>query len=349
MYRVTVTSLLLTVGLATALVAQDVREQRLSLATPGTRSVAPGAPFTLTFVHGLPGVIEQGRYVLSVQRRSIAISELEPPPGVTGGTKPPCVEDALDDLGEAASEGELPLVIDRLVETHHSDCGNLPVIEFTAELREATTFRDGGSAYTLSRGEELAIRVERPGAEPIRFTLTTGARGAWRTHYGFTFFLDRDDTFFSDPVEGAEGRFAITKEEDRSDLGFAPSVLFSWLPASRRGRSLAWGPVAGLGVDTESPIVFGGVGLTYNENVMLSAGVIVHKQRRLDGRYSVGDTIMENLDDDQLTRGNFSPNLYFGLAYRFSSSPFGGSGGEEESDADDQNEVSPTADATGGP
>jgi hypothetical protein len=62
--------------------------------------------------------------------------------------------------------------------------------------------------------------------------------------------------------------------------------------------------------------------LTYHQNISLVAGLVIHKQRRLNGMYSRNQEIGENLTGDQLTEQTYKPNVFFGLSFRFSSNPF---------------------------
>lgn len=315
----------------------------LDLAAPTEkRTVEPNRDFVLHLINRIPA----RRYVLHTTRRTIPIDPLKPPDSlaIRAMGKPLTCDNADTQLRvelaqQGLQESDVPAIRRRYrVFVESQSCSSSQKKAVRAVL--ADTRKRDTTIYRLERGEELIVNVQREdGASDKRwkFVLSTGPRGEWRTMYGFTFFLDRDDEFFTEAVPGAEDRFQVVEEEERNDLGFAPSVLFSWFPSARRGETWSGSLVAGLGANVESPVVFTGLGVTYNENVMITAGPLIHRQQRLDGRFTQGDTIRTNLDDDQLTEGTFVPNLYFGIAFRFGGG-FDGLGGQDQPEDDETRE-----------
>lgn len=179
--------------------------------------------------------------------------------------------------------------------------------------------------FQVASGQELKVVVSQgAGKDQKQWTVTyqTPARGRWFSSYGFVFVRNQDETYFSKAKAGTTDKFTITRKVDNQDYDFAPSLFFSWLPARLESRNFSFGPAAGLGFDQSNPIVFLGPMLTYNQNISLVAGVVMHKQKRLSGNYKVDQDVAENLTEAQLREETFRPNVFFGLSIRFGSNPF---------------------------
>jgi hypothetical protein len=182
--------------------------------------------------------------------------------------------------------------------------------------------------YTIGANQMLVITIERlsPSARKWVRTLSTGTPGKWYTTYGFTFLPNRDKNFFAKqetttPAGSTEEVtiFRITKEEDRQDLDFRPSILFHYqLPGKALNRSV----VAGLGYDLENIALFAGYGYTIHSNITITGGIAIHEQKDLVGRYQVGDELKEAIDSAQLVSKSYSANLYLGVSFRFGSNIF---------------------------
>lgn len=189
----------------------------------------------------------------------------------------------------------------------------------------ASTRETLAALFEVASGQELKVVVSRGADADLKQwtnTYQTPARGRWFSSYGFVFVRNEDENYFSQAKEGTTDRFTITRKADNQDYDFAPSVFFSWLPAQWEGRNVSFGPAAGLGFDQSNPIVFLGPMVTYNQNISLVAGVVMHKQRRLSGNYKAGQEVSENLTETQLREETFRPNVFFGLSIRFGTNPF---------------------------
>lgn len=200
---------------------------------------------------------------------------------------------------------------------------------------------------TLGDGEAIQITVNRLAnaknaiaAASTRVTISTPPLPSqWLTFYGFNYINSGDQTYFA-KASGttAPVTYTITPQANRNPWAFAPSIYFMWLPAKNfdnpLARAFAWrdtssdvfgGVSAGLGFDTSNPIVFAGYGVGWGYNVMLTAGFVMHKEKRLDGQYMPGQVVTENLTADQLLQDTYRSRFYVGLAFRFGSNPFGSS------------------------
>jgi hypothetical protein len=179
-------------------------------------------------------------------------------------------------------------------------------------------------AYVLKSGERLQVTVTRTnGQQAVTWVkvFTTGSAGEWIASYGFTFLPNRDETYFS-KTKASAGQFVVTPTQGNEGLDFTPAVFFTWFPASNGHQTWVFGGTAGLGFELSTPAIFAGLSMMYHENVQLVLGVAVNQQLRLNGQYSKGETISENLSRDQLSSKAYRPNWFLGLTFRFDKNPF---------------------------
>ncbi len=315
----------LCVSLAMSGLAAAERTEVLDLAGPVVeRSVPAGESIRLMLTNKLP------KYQYSV-RTKVRIVEIPPfkwPSELSRSAREFCAMAATlfsNSLEAMNTEEQIPPEIDSY-RTRAQSCTATERAEL--EVAIGTTTQALDQSFTMSRGEELVVQVERDGRN-WEYVLSTGGRGEWRTFYGFNFLPNEDEEFFSSQDPTDPDLFTITRKADREELDFAPSIIFNWLPASQRGRTWGHGLAVGLGFDLDNPIVFAGYGATYNENVALTAGAVFHKQKRLNGRFEEGQVIMENLDSDQLTEETFNVNFYVGIGFRFGGDGIGNPGNGE--------------------
>jgi hypothetical protein len=168
----------------------------------------------------------------------------------------------------------------------------------------------------------------------ITFSTPLKSAGTWLSLYGVNFIRGGDERFFASADAAPSTTYTVTSFADRQENDFAPSLYFMWIKPrnydSRLVRALSWnsrdvfgGLTAGIGFDFDNPTAFLGYGIGWGYNVMLTFGVAMHKEKRLNGRYSPGDVIADNLTEDQLSEETYKPRAYVGLAFRFGSNPFG--------------------------
>jgi hypothetical protein len=159
----------------------------------------------------------------------------------------------------------------------------------------------------------------------------------WLTLYGFNFASSGNEDYFSNTNSGATPvSYTITRKNSAHGSAFSPSVYFMRMPAEEgltdwmkifgwRSGDVMGGLIAGVGFDFDNPTVFLGYGIGWGYNVVLTGGVVMHKEDRLNGQYTAGQVIKENLTTDQLTESTYKPRAYVGLAFRFGSNPFSSS------------------------
>jgi|GEM_PF-2661895 len=219
-----------------------------------------------------------------------------------------------DDLKAATSEIGIKAIGDVLPDK----CGLRET--FKAETTQSV---NGGEVFNVRASESITFRISRcaGGAGAPTWTIVRAGtpRGEWRTSYGFFFVPDNDERWYTKETknDGKPSTFTIEEQADREEFDFVPTVMFTFLPSSQRGQSRVYGLTAGLGYDLEKPFVFGGGSMSYNENVIFSAGVAFHRQSRLIGTYKRGQPVAEVLQPAQLVEDTYGPNFYVGIGFRF--------------------------------
>jgi len=293
--------------------------------------VSAGVPFFVRINNMAPSLRNTGAYEVTIKLEHIPIPPLdipEPKPedkkGIEAKAVDPCApaQKALVALSTAEDEAkafEAAVNLRKLLK-------KCPLVAKEAAPYLAAMTEDvTAPSVTLKPGELLRVTVKRPDGDKTRTwerVFSTGESGKWLQSYGFMFIPNRDDEFFSKPQDDGK-TFTITQKDDRHGLDFAPSIFFTWLPASKEGSDCpVLGVTGGLGFDLKAPTVFLGPTLMYRQNLQLVAGVVMHQQRRLRGEFATGQTVKESLDLDQLTDKTYRPNFFIGLALRLGKSPF---------------------------
>lgn len=175
-------------------------------------------------------------------------------------------------------------------------------------------------AFRLDDETQLDVTITRE-TKTWHVTWKSEKPGVWLTSYGFTFVPSRDKSYFSRP-DTTGGTYTIARETNRHSTDFAPSVFFTWHPATWRPLGGHAGFTGGLGFDLENPVVFAGLSWLLHQNVGIAAGLVMHKERDLKGKYAPNQQIHENLSSDDLTDSSYRPNVFVGLTFRFGQTPF---------------------------
>jgi hypothetical protein len=87
-------------------------------------------------------------------------------------------------------------------------------------------------------------------------------------------------------------------------------------------RNFSPGFTGGLGFDFEELSVFAGGALGIGQNIILMAGIAVHKQNRPNTDYTVGQTIDSSVTSDNLNKMQYRVNPFVGISFRFDKNPF---------------------------
>lgn len=298
----------------------------LAKADPGTTqtvSIPAGADFDVKIVNMAP----LNLYTKKLVVRNIEVEALPSP--AAAGALAACPE--LQALASATDEKKVPSLIDALRGAPQaSNCDPQRVAEVIADTMETMKL-----PVAIQAGQEVVLTVERHAQSSPKvdkavwtFVWTTGPRGTWRASYGFGFFEEDDEEYFTRAGD-EEGTFVIHEEADRGDLVIAPAVFFTWARESRKLSNLDHGPTGGLGFDLAKPVVFLGWQVTYNQNFTLNGGVVARPETELEGMYDVGQVLKENLTADQLEDdSSYGAALFLGVSFRFSENPFAKAAGD---------------------
>lgn len=254
------------------------------------------------------------------------------------------VGDALVDVTlESAIEGEIKKLLDdlasiiaSLTEAEKAEPEAIVLTGCAEKIQEATrllTTRAAGT-YHIDRGEDLVITIARLERDiPTKewsITIPGPRRGEWSTTYGFSFLPDRDERYFTKAKEGAADKFTITRERDRRELSYAPTVILSWMPASESRIRQNLNFFAGLGFDFSNPLVLGGISHVIGDNVSVFLGGAFQKRNRLKGQYNTGEEIGTALQSDQLVDSSYHINVVAGVGFRFDQNPFANTSKKEK-------------------
>jgi len=263
--------------------------------------------------------LPRGNYDITVEQLVRVLPALTTPTIAKPAAKSACDEalDAATAIKGAKEETEVGKQTS-IVRSKMASCDETQIMDLQGVL--ASTQGDIPGEYTVGGG--LKVTISRKAGETDKkvwtFVLNPPPRGTWITSYGAAIARNRDQKFFS--KAGTDGKYIITPEADHDDYKLIPSIYFSWLPADRGEHDWSWSPVAGLGLNTVA--VFGGVSLSYNQNLsgILSVGII--KQSRLLGKYQTEQVVSDNLSGDQLTQDVYRPTFAVSIAFRFGENPF---------------------------
>jgi hypothetical protein len=334
--------------LATAPAYPTVRELNLAdELRERTIDVQPGEALSFKIVNRVP----QHRYTVIVRVETQSIPELRPPgPPLLEGGENPCdpVVEVTHNILRATEEAEVATLVTRGRELLAAGQCPQPTTVLGLQTALDRTEIPIRQEFILKENELVRITIHRPDGDEIKewvFVFTTPPRGSWFTSYGFVFLGDQDETFFS--RETGDGKFEIARDNssggELSNLNFAPSFFYTWLPRRDESRDLSPGFTFGLGFDQSNPVLFAGGSLNYNRFVSLIAGAAIHQQKRLNGQFHPGQPLEELLDDEALHEEKFGINYFLGLSFRFNANPF-------SNDEDDATQPEPTqpAPASGG-
>jgi hypothetical protein len=330
---VAITALLLTSADA---LAQHRYEFDLAKRSPGELTLpAPPGQVSVVIRNRVPG----RQYFYAVTREWVPIPPLLMPAGVAvplglAGPSPEClvVERTRKEIGSPADEPEVPAKAGAFAALRKSDafmkCKDPTFTDPVDVAYQALTSTDLIGPVDLRSGEQLRIAVQRiapNGTVDKSWTtvLTTGPRGEWLTTFGLSFVDDDDERFFTTPAAEAN-KFVITPERKPGarEMKFLPTVLFSWIPASQRGRYVVFSPTAGVGATSSTFAALLGVTATFNLNLGVTGGVAFSHHKRLLGKYNPGQIVAENLNDAQLHRQATMPAGFLSITLRFGQSPF---------------------------
>lgn len=287
-----------------------------------------GTPITFVIHNRLP----TKDYVVTVETRRIPIPEFDPMElgGYAAGAN--ACDDLVKDVKSvyaATTEKEVAAAIEPIEKAVEAGTCNGPdatlLTRALAETRYALPVE-----YIVQAGQEIEVTITR-GDKTWAYSISGGSRGEWLVSYGASVLADRGRR--ATLKAAGENEFVVTDAADPEGVRVVPSVFFTWMPSKVSG-DWAYGPTAGFGIDSKAPGLFAGWSGTYNHNLMFAAGVSLAQHQRLRGKYTVGETLKEQLDEDQLMENVYLPSWLIAVTLRFGQNPFKGGSGDEAVEAD---------------
>ncbi len=223
-----------------------------------------------------------------------------------------------------ANENELKKALEKLTEERRqSRCSDNELNKKIDKLIDSTK----GSIdvnIDLKRREDLVIIITR-GENVYKLILTSDDDSRWVINYGFAFTsraLEPKKYF----IEGlGADSFKISKKKDYGilDLRFTPAIFFSYFLNKKLSKNFNHSLTGGVGFNTQTPVVFLGYNVMYNQNVGISFGLSFYEQQKLLGKYKENQILKEPLDEQQLYETLiFRPNFFLSFNFRFANNPF---------------------------
>jgi hypothetical protein len=177
---------------------------------------------------------------------------------------------------------------------------------------------------SIGRNEMLTVTIVRQDNNTtwVR-TYSTGRRGDWLSSYGILLVPNRDASYSSAALGG--NTYQIRRNRDREAFDLVPTLTFTFMRGKDAGKDWFHAPVFGIGYDLQTISGTVGYSYIYNHNFAISAGLMLHQQQRLKGKYEENEhyektgAILENSD---LTEKTWAPNVYFGITIRSLTNPF---------------------------
>jgi hypothetical protein len=213
-----------------------------------------------------------------------------------------------------------------------ADESNPPEEESSMETKSRIRTHDSSLRVAdiaiLRPGQELEVVVRRragSGTDEATWTcvFTTGAQGKWTVSLGFglPILIDGDREYFT----SADTSEFYTIKEEQSDetIHVTPALFFNWVPHEDELATWSWSLTAGLGYDFKNAVLFAGGSMTFHRNITFAVGAVVHQVNRLSRRYRLGQTLLEDLDPDQLVEERYAVNPFFGISFRLSEKLLG--------------------------
>ncbi|MCH9813056.1 MAG: hypothetical protein K0U47_03835 [Epsilonproteobacteria bacterium] len=171
----------------------------------------------------------------------------------------------------------------------------------------------------LSSNENLTLSINRKEeSKDISWNYKWNVKQTsyWIYHFGFSFTSKNKDQYF---IKANGDDHNITKKEDRDGYDYLPSLMFSYYdeswPSLMRGTQLAI--TTGLNFEKDNIALFMGPSLVIGDNFLLTVGPSVRREKVLDGRYNVGDSVASDFSEDKLYEDAYKFRWHIALGYRF--------------------------------
>ncbi|MFD1614811.1 hypothetical protein [Gelatiniphilus marinus] len=148
----------------------------------------------------------------------------------------------------------------------------------------------------------------------IKITYNSLKNKKWISSVGISSnFLINKDTYRT--VKDGD-LFKIKRDGSQEILQIIPLIQFSFINLE---KDSGFAPTGGIGFDTENISAFIGGSYYIGQNVFITGGISLHKQKRLNNLYNVGQELSEAVDKSTVNIEYYRFNPFISFTYRFSS------------------------------
>lgn len=321
-------------------VSQEVNSGKLILDLAGmdpgeTRSISGNNSFEMIL---LKNVIPGMKYNIKISKTVIPMPALPAPnipgPAATDSAKGPCEElnlaylkllgisDPANDDSTGKTEkavSENVLVLQK--EIDKGNCTKKDLVD-SAQSLISKFQKEINEKVSIKSGEKVVITVWRDD-KIWTWEFVGDETGEWVLSYGFGFCSAAlaGKTYHLQQMDDTT-TYKITQDAKPGalELAYIPAIFYSFLPSAKYNSSYNWSITAGLGFDLSAPVVFFGGGFMYRQNIGVNMGVAFQQQDKLYPQYSEGQILASPMQDAQLHKQVYRPNLFISVNFRFDKS-----------------------------
>lgn len=151
----------------------------------------------------------------------------------------------------------------------------------------------------------------------FRYTFKSKITHKWHTTLGIAgIALLKTDTYKTSAF--GDG-YIITQDGSQNLVDPVIVMMFTYINLE---KSYSIGPTGGIGFDLEKISVYGGASWYLGHNLVLTGGVALHQQLRLDNKYDVGQIVDSPINSDDLNSFYYRVNPFISLTFALSKNIF---------------------------
>lgn len=151
----------------------------------------------------------------------------------------------------------------------------------------------------------------------FRYTFNGKITHKWHTTLGIAgIALLKTDTYKTSAFEDG---YIITQDGSQNLIDPVIVMMFTYIDLEEPN---SFGPTGGIGFDLEKISVYGGASWYFGHNLVLTGGVALHQQLRLDNKYDVGQIMDSPIDSGDLNSFYYRVNPFISLTFALSKNIF---------------------------
>lgn len=168
---------------------------------------------------------------------------------------------------------------------------------------------------------ELSIHVIQKENDSIiqkhKISYKSKVNRKWVTSLGVSSNFIKSNTFRS--LKQDDDTYKIVKDGNNQKLQVIPLMQFSFINLEKDNYFCFTG---GIGFDTENISAFAGGSYYVGQNIFLTAGISLHKQKQLNNLYNENQILTEAIDESIINKDYYRINPFVSFTYRLSSNIF---------------------------